>query len=371
MRDVISFDLKRLVTNKVFWALSLLMVLSTFYTYLLNADQRYSTTNYGDIDLYRYNLVQEKRNLVSISDEAFRAHKQEAISYLEKITEAYDEYGNTKPFADLVYEYASFDKPEAHESSNSYGQYLTLMKLKELGVEKIIQFNNQLPALGFLADVNLIHNQPVSLGCAAALTLFIMLSVTNTRSRVFYDLSPLPYWKVICSKIVLSTVLSTVLIVASFIPLLIFMAINNGLGSFQYPIELTRNMQPFMSTTGSVVVQFIVITLVMSLFISSLASLFARFSDSMSGLLVLFIALIFIPGIPNIYNIPVVAQAAQISPFSYLLHSAYFYNLLPTTIDAQPVITLPFASALGYMLVLSVILLLLSIRLSQKVLKRY
>ena len=105
----------------------------------------------------------------------------------------------------------------------------------------------------------------------------------------------------------------------SLLPVFVVVSSKNGLGTFDYPIAISRDqLSVQLLTTGQFLFKFLVLLFFIYIFLASLALLISRFTDNFFVYLSVMLTSVLLPTIPLFNNTDsFFAKIAHYIPFTY------------------------------------------------------
>ncbi|MER2175492.1 MAG: hypothetical protein ABS911_12505 [Carnobacterium sp.] len=158
------------------------------------------------------------------------------------------------------------------------------------------------------------------------LLLLPVLVYTNTLSmekergtKDFLNMTPLKYRTILSTKMSVAILFSFFGFLLSLIPVFLVVSLKNGMGTFNYPLAISRDqLSVQILTTGQFLLKFIILLFAIYIFLASLALLISRFTDNFFIYLSVMLTSVLLPTLPLFNNTDsFFARIAHYIPFTY------------------------------------------------------
>lgn len=147
-----------------------------------------------------------------------------------------------------------------------------------------------------------------------------LLSMEKERgTKDFLNMTPLNYKTILSTKMSVGVLFSFFGFLLSLIPVFLVVSLKNGIGTFNYPLAISRDqLSVQILTTGQFLLKFIILLFVIYIFLASLALLISRFTDNFFVYLSVMLASVLLPTLPVFNNTDsFFAGIAHYVPFTY------------------------------------------------------
>lgn len=147
-----------------------------------------------------------------------------------------------------------------------------------------------------------------------------LLSMEKERgTKDFLNMTPLDYKTILSTKMSVGVLFSFLGFLLSLIPVFLVVSLKNGIGTFNYPLAISRDqLSVQILTTGQFLLRFIILLFAIYIFLASLALLISRFTDNFFVYLSVMLASVLLPTLPVFNNTDsFFAGIAHYVPFTY------------------------------------------------------
>ena len=326
MKAHLFFESKKLLKDKTYLALFLfifiLFISPLIITMEFDMDAQKIDYIKSDIMMTEEAISQMERDnaTAAVADETERL---QLLNVLLKAYESKNIYERTK--AELALESKVLKQME---SGSVVGipiieQRKKVAELDYLDKNKVVPLNGLEYSYG---GINYIFTAFHSFIPFTFLLILPVLVYTNTLSmekergtKDFLNMTPLKYKTMLFSKMGIAVMFSFLGFLLSLLPVFVVVSSKNGLGTFDYPIAISRDqLSVQLLTTGQFLFKFLVLLFFIYIFLASLALLISRFTDNFFVYLSVMLTSVLLPTIPLFNNTDsFFAKIAHYIPFTY------------------------------------------------------
>lgn len=326
MKAHLLLESKKLLKDKTYLALFLFIFILFIYPLIITME---FDTDAQKIDYIKSDIMMTEEGINQMEQDnapAAAADETERLQLLNVLLKAYESKNiHKRTKAELALESKVLKQME----SGSVVGIPIIEQRKKVAEIDYLDKNKVVPLSGLeysYGGINYIFTAFRSFIPFTFLLILPVLVYANTLSmekergtKDFLNMTPLKYRTMLFSKMSVAVLFSFLGFLLSLLPVFLVVSLKNGLGTFDYPIAISRDqLSVQLLTTGQFLFKFIVLLFFIYIFLASLALLISRFTDNFFIYLSVMLTSVLLPTLPLFNNTDsFFAKIAHYIPFTY------------------------------------------------------